>query len=183
MRLLELFVRVDDLCSAFEDWAASQQLPGTAKRDPESLLSAREVMTIVIHLHQAGYRDFKSYYQKHVCRHLVGEFPRLVCFIELMPGVLQVLCACLQNRFGRRTGIAFFDSTLLAVYHNRRIARHKMFENLAARGKNTMGWFYGFRLQLIVSESGELPAVHLTPSTVDDRKPLGKMTEDLFGQL
>ena len=143
-------------------------------------------MTIVIHFHQAGYRDFKSFYQKHVCEHLCAEFPRLVSygrFVELMPSVLLVLCAYLRSRFGRCTGIGFVDSTPLAVCHNRRISRHKVFKDLAARGKNTMGWFYGFKLHLIVNDLGELLAVHLTPGNIDDRKPLGRMTEDLFGKL
>ena len=186
MSLLELFIEVDDFCQAFEGWAAQQQLPGKAKRGPALSLSASEVMTIVIHFHQAGYRDFKSFYQKHVCKHLVTEFPKLVSygrFVELMPSVLLLLCAYLQNRFGRCTGIAFVDSTSLAVCHNRRISRHKVFKDLAARGKNTMGWFYGFKLHLIVNELGELLAVHLTPGNVDDRRPLERMTQDLFGKL
>ena len=152
MSLLELFVEVDDFCRAFEGWAAAQQLPSKEKRGPKALLSASEVMTIVIHFHQAGYRDFKSFYQKHVCEHLVAEFPRLVSynrFVELMPGVLLVLCAYLQSRFGRCTGIAFVDSTPLVVCHNRRTSRNRVFKNLAARGKSTMGWFYGFKLHLI----------------------------------
>lgn len=54
MSLLELFVEVDDFCQAFERWAAQQQLPGKAKRGPAPSLSASEVMTIVIHFHQAS---------------------------------------------------------------------------------------------------------------------------------
>ena len=186
MSLLELFVEVDDFHQAFESWAASQQLPGKAKSGPEPSLSASEVMTIVIHFHQQGYRDFKSFYRKHVCKHLAAEFPRLVSygrFIELMPGVLLLLCAYLQSRFGRCTRIAFVDSTPLAVCHNRRINRHKVFKDLAARGKNTIGWFYGFKLHLIVNDVGELLAVHLTPGNVDDRRPLEGMSKDLVGKL
>ena len=186
MSLLELFVEVDDFCQEFERWAAPQQLLGKAKRGPAPLMSASEIMTIVIHFHQVGYRNFKHYYRKHVCKHLFTEFPRLVSygrFVELMPSVGLVLCAYLQSRFGRGTGIAFVDSTPVAVCHNRRIARHRVFRNLAARGRNTMGWFYGFKLHLIVSDLGELLAVHLTPGNVDDRKPLEGMTKDLYGKL
>ncbi len=186
MSLLELFALVDDFYKAFEGWAARQQLPGKVKRGPEPLMSASEIMTIVIHFHQQGYRDFKHYYQKHVCEHLTREFPRLVSygrFVELMPKVLLLLCAYLQSRFGRCTGIAFVDSTPLAVCHNRRIPRHKVFKDLAARGKSTMGWFYGFKLHLIVNDLGELLAIHLTAGNVDDRRPLEGMSEDLFGKL
>jgi len=186
MSLLELFVEVDDFHKTFEGWAAQQQLPGKAKRGPAPSLSPSEIMTIVIHFHQAGYRDFKHYYQKHVCEHLFAEFPGLVSygrFIELMPGVLLVLRAYLQSRFGNCTGIAFVDSTPLAVCHNRRISRNRVFNNLAARGKSTMGWFYGFKLHLIVNDVSELLAVHLTPGNVDDRQPLEAMSKDLFGKL
>jgi transposase len=100
-----------------------------------------------------------------------------------MPGVLLLLCAHLRSRFGRCTGIAFVDSTPVAVCHNRRITRHRVFKDLAARGKSTMGWFYGFKLHLIVNEQGELLAVHLTPGNVDDRRPLEGMSKDLLGKL
>ncbi len=96
MSLLELFVEVDDFHKTFESWAAQQQLPGKGRRGPAPSLSPSEIMTIVIHFHQAGYRDFKHYYQTHVCKHLLTEFPRLVSygrFVELMPSVLLVLCA------------------------------------------------------------------------------------------
>lgn len=186
MSLLELFVEVDDFCQTFECWAAAQQLPGKAKRGPAAMMSASEVMTIMIHFHQEGYRDFKGFYQKHVCKHLADEFPTLVSygrFVELMPQVGLLLCAYLQSRFGRCTGIAFVDSTPLAVCHNRRVARHRVFKGLAARGRNTMDWFYGFKLHLIVNELGELLAVHLTPGNVDDRRPLERMSQDFFGKL
>ena len=186
MSLLELFIEVDDFCQAFELWAAKQQLPGKAKRGPEPVISSSEVMTIVIHFHQAGYRDFKSYYQKHVREHLQMEFPKLVSynrFVELIKSVALLLCAYLKSRFGRCTGTAFVDSTSLAVCHNRRISRHKVLKDFATRGKTTMGWFYGFKLHLIVDEQGELLAVHLTPGNTDDRKPLEDMTQNLFGKL
>lgn len=100
-----------------------------------------------------------------------------------MPSVLLSLCAYLHHRFGSCTGIAFVESTAIAVCHNRRIQRHKVFKGLAARGKTTMGWFYGFKLHLIVNDRGELLAVHLTPGNLDDRKPAPNMTRDLFGKL
>jgi len=69
-------------------------------------------MTLVLHVHQEGYRDFKHYYQHHVQRELAGEFPSLVSynrFVELMPSVLLYLCAYLQRRLGDCKGIALVD--------------------------------------------------------------------------
>ena len=185
MSLLELFCEVDDFCYEFEAWLQPKQLAG-GKPGPKQRLSTSEIMTLVIHFHQEGYRDFKHYYQNHVVQHLAAEFPKLVSytrFVELIPSVLAPLCAYLQKRFGRCTGIAFVDSTPLAVCHNRRIRRHKVFKEWAQRGKTSVGWFYGFKLHLIVNDKGELLAVHLTPGNVDDRKPLTLMTQDLLGKL
>ena len=186
MSLLELFVEVDDFCQAFEVRLGKQQLPGKSKRGPVAGLSASEIMTIVIDFHQEGYRNFKDYYQRHVCQYLRGEFPGLVSynrFVELMSGVLLPLLAYLKSRYAKCSGISFVDSTKIAVCHNRRIRKHKVFKDFAGRGKTSVDWFYGFKLHLIVNDQGELLAVFLTPGNVDDRAPLPHMTKDLFGKL
>jgi len=63
------------------------------------------------------------------------------------------------------------DSTPIAVCHNKRIRRHKVFTGLAQRGKSSLGWFYGFKLHLMVNDQGEIIAFCLTPVNVDDRDP------------
>jgi hypothetical protein len=70
-----------------------------------------------------------------------------------------------------------------AVHQNGRIAAHKVFAGWAARGKTSLGWFYGFKLHLIVNDEGELLAFGLTPGQVDDRQPVPTLTTRLFGQL
>src|SRR5262249_13782842 len=57
------------------------------------------------------------------------------------------------------------------------------FEGLATRGKTSMGWFYGFKLHLIVNDEGELLAFRLTPGNVDDRAPVPQLVKTLVGQL
>lgn len=187
MSLLEMFCNVDDFCQRFEPkWEEYQLTNGLRKRRRRPQLCMSEIMTILIHFHQSQYRTFKDYYTKYVKVHLATEFPHLVSygrFIELIPGMLVPLCIYLHHRKGTATGIAFIDSTALAVCHNKRINRHKVFSGLAARGKTSMGWFYGFKLHLIVNEYGELLSVYLTPGNVDDRKPVPQMTRVLAGKL
>ena len=177
MSLLALFVSVDDFCKAYERYVQSLQLEEKARRrpGPKPRLSLSEVMTILIYFHQSGYREFKKYYNKEVLMHMRPEFPGLVSynrFIELMPETLIPLCLYLRSRFGQSTGIAFVDSTRLPVCHNKRIDRHKVFAEIAARGKSSMGWFYGFKLHLIINDKGELLTFFLTPGNVDDRQPV-----------
>jgi hypothetical protein len=84
---------------------------------------------------------------------------------------------------GRCTGISFIDSTSFAVCHHARIHQHRVFAGRAARGKTSVGWFYGFKLHLGASDLGELLAFCLTPGNVDDRRPVPQLVKRLFGQL
>lgn len=187
MSLLALFCDVDDFCLVFDQHVKQHGLgPTRGKRGPKPTLSLSEVMTIIIHFHQSEYRHFKAYYTKHVLAHLQSEFPKLVSynrFVELMPGALLPLCVYLHTRFGAVTGISFVDSTPLVVCHNRRIARHRVFKGLAARGKTSMGWFYGFKLHLLVNDQGELLTLCLTPGNIDDRQPVPHLARKLWGKL
>ena len=60
---------------------------------------------------------------------------------------------------GEQTGVYFADSTKLAVCHNRRIHRHRVFDGLAARGKTSMGWFYGLKPHLVINHKGQVMAL------------------------
>ena len=93
------------------------------------------------------------------------------------------LCAYLHSRRVQSDGIAFVDAMSLPVCHNRRISRHKTFENVARRGKTSMGWFYGFKLHLVINDCGELISFYLTPGNMDDRKALKSMTKFIKGKL
>ncbi len=46
-----------------------------------------------------------------------------------------------------------------------------------------MGWFFGFKLHVVVNDQGELLAFQVTPANVDDRKPVPKLTRNVFGKL
>ncbi|UVS61131.1 MULTISPECIES: transposase [Nitrosomonas] len=67
--------------------------------------------------------------------------------------------------------------------HNRRIGPHKVMAEFAARGKTSVGWFYGFKLHLVINDQGELLGVKITAGNVDDRDPVPELTRSLFGKL
>jgi hypothetical protein len=60
----------------------------------------------------------------------------------------------------------------LKVCKNKRIKRNKVFKGIAKIGKSTMGYFYGFKLHLVINERGEIINFVITPANVDDREPL-----------
>ena len=185
--LLELFVSVDDFCQVFLPfWECKLMQDGSKKRRRAGELSISEIMTIIIHFHQSHYRDFKTYYTNYVYKHLRSEFPKLVSyerFVILLPSVLGPLSAYLKSLYGRCQGVSFIDSTALRVCDNHRIHNHKVFAQLAQRGKGSMGWFYGFKLHLVVNDCGELLACQITPGNVDDRESVPVLCRRLFGKL
>ena len=121
MSLLEIFFDVDNFMLVFEAWFKQHALTLTpSKRGRKATLSMSEVMTIIIWFHQSHYRDFKAFYQEQVCKHLRSEFPNLVSynrFVELMAGALLPMCVYMYLHRGQTTGIAFVDSTPIAVCH------------------------------------------------------------------
>ena len=182
-----IYVDVDDFCLLFEpQWQTHLILTGEKQRIKPSRLKSSEVMTILIAFHHSGFRDFKTYYTQFVSRYWRVHFPDLVSYtrmLKLLQTVLPALCCYLKRRYAKPTGIAFIDSTTLKVCHNLRIPRHKVFDGIAERGKGTMGWFYGFKLHLIMNDEGGLLSVKVTQGNVDDRKPVLDMVGNITGSL
>jgi len=187
MEIVALFCDIDDFCQRFEPaWQQRVVAADSTQRMWTSRLYLSEVMTIVVSFHQSGYRTFKDYFLCYVTPHLSWAFPQLVSysrFVELMQAALVPLCAYLQTRKGKSQGVAFLDSTLLAVCHPKRSVRHKVFADFAAWGKNSLGWAYGFKLHLLINDLGELVACCLTAANVDDRKPVPQLLHGLHGKV
>jgi IS5 family transposase len=100
-----------------------------------------------------------------------------------MPRLFAPLTVLLHSLSGERTGIYFADSTKLAVCHNRRIHRHRVFDSLAARGKTSMGWFYGLKLHFGIDHKGQIVALKISPGNTADTAVLDEMAKHLTGKL
>lgn len=187
MSVVELFCDVDDFCQMFEPvYQAELVAAGLRERQRTGELCLSEIMTILIGFHQSHYRNFKSYYLSEVWQHQQAEFPKLVSyprFVALTPHALIPLCAYLSSLFGECTGVSFIDSTKLSVCHNLRIQQHRVFEGLAARGKSSTGWFFGFKLHLVFNDRGELLDFILTAGHVHDVKALPRLAKRVWGKL
>lgn len=185
--LCTLFCSIDDFWQTFKrQWEQHLLSSGKKKRGPEPELSISEMMTILVRFHQSGYRTFKSFYLFYVSTHLKAYFPRLISysrFVQLQKTLFIPLFAYLLQNLGSVTGIAFIDATSIKVCHNKRISRNKIFKNIAKRGKTTTGWFYGFKLHLIINDQGEILAFQLTPGNVSDVSMMETLAKGLWGKL
>ena len=185
--LEELFCSVDDFCQVFEPlWHQHLLHNGPKRRQRSSQMSLSEMMTIQIAFHQSAYRNFKAFYEKHVCEHWADAFPHLLSysrFVDWIPSLLVPLSVYLHQCFGTCSGVSVMDATKLSVCHNRRIPSHKVFKGFAQRGKTSTGWFYGFKLHLLINDQGELLNMTITPGNSDDRKPVPKLMQGIFGKV
>ncbi len=187
MDRLTIFCEIDDFCRQFEPKFNQQLLAGgTRRRIKPSKLSRAEVMTILVLFHASGFRDLKRFYTKVVSQYWRKDFPNLLSynrFVELQSDSLILLGALMQTRLGKCSGVSFVDSSKIAVCRNLRIKQNKVFDGVAKRGKTSTGWFYGFKIHLIVSDTGEILAWRITLGNVDDRQPVPKMAQRLWGKL
>jgi hypothetical protein len=181
-----LYCCLDDFCKVFEDWEAHQLIPSPTRRQRSGKLSRAEMLFIMVLFHLSPYKNFKTFYllgigvQHRAC---FRDLPHYDRFVSLMPRLFVPLMVLLHSLSGEETGIYFGDSSKLAVGHNRRIDRHRVFDGLAARGKTSMGWFFGLKLHLVINHKGEIMAVKITPGNIADSTVLDEITRHLAGKL
>lgn len=190
--LVEIYYLADEFCKEFDKMLNTHQIDdnsGKKRRNKPAKLNNAEVITILILFHLGGFRKFKHFYINYVQKHLKQDFPQTVSynrFVELQQKVLLPMTIFLKTmRMGEATGISFIDSTPIRVCKNKRIYRNKVFKGIAQRGKSTVGYFYGFKLHLIVNDKGEILNFVITPANVDDREPLKdkNFIKNLSGKL
>jgi hypothetical protein len=143
-------------------------------------------MTIPLAFPTSHSRDFKAVSPTEVHEHWRAEFPNAVSssrFVDFLPSTLLPLWADLRHCYGTCPGSPFVDATALAGCHNRRIAQPRAFAGLAQRGNTARGGLYGSKLPLLATAKGELLAIALSPGDTEDRNPVPRLAQRLFGQL
>ena len=186
-KVTEIYCLIDEFCEEYEVNVARKYLGNSSKRP--SKMSMSEVMTIAVLFHLSGFRTFKHFYIYYVQKHMKTEFPVTVSyqrFTELMQSYLMPLALFSKSCcLGDCSGISFIDSTPVRVCKNKRIRRNKVFKDIAQTGKSTMGWFYGFKLHLIINDKGDILNFIITQANVDDRSPLKneRFIDRIFGKL
>lgn len=186
-KVTDIFCITDEFCKNFEKTTQSFILGKPSKRPP--VMSKSEVMCIMMLFHLSGFRCFKHFYIFYVQRHMQGDFPQTVSynrFVELSQSVVMPMAIFLKTCcLGKCTGISFIDSTPIRVCKNKRIKRNKVFKDTATVGQSTVGWFYGFKLHLVINDKGEILNFAITQANVDDRDPLKNegFLKNVFGKL
>jgi Transposase DDE domain len=183
--LTHLFCSVDDFWKSFKIHWYKKQLSNKPSRGPSCGLSMSEIMTILILFHQSNYRTFKYFYLSLYQSHR-NCFPKMPCysrFVAIQKSAFIPLFAYLHQNKGPITGISFIDSTIIKVCNIKRCSSNKVFKKIATRGKSTMGWFFGFKVHLIVNERGEIVSFLLSQGNISDISMVKSLCKKLWGKL
>jgi hypothetical protein len=186
INITALFVCIDDFCKIYEKAQLTKLLPSDKKRNRGSFLCLSEMLFIEILYHFSGFRTFKSFYEysiKGKYRNLFKELPCYERFVALKKYLFMLMTLLLHFLMGDKTGVYFADSTPIKVCHNKRTSKHKVFNGLATIGKSSMGWFFGFKLHIIINDKGGIVGVRITGGNCDDRVALREMKGELMGRI
>jgi hypothetical protein len=192
VKITEIFYLVDEFCKEYNKAKEGYELTNTTAkktRKRKFRLCDSEVITILIIFHQGQFRNFKHFYIHYVQSHMKSYFPETVSynrFVELQQKVMLPMCVFLQMYcLGECTGISFIDSTPIRVCHIKREKQNKVFKGIAAKGQCSMGWFYGFKLHIVINDKGEILDFLFSRGNVDDREPLKNKDfhDKIFGKL
>jgi len=188
--IVTIFYHADEFCKFYEKKVHPYLLATQQKKKfRKSRLSLSEIVTISVYFHLSGYKTFKDYYKKCVCKELRGCFPSLVSynrFLELRnENSFPIAVFTMLMNSNECTGISFVDSFPLKVCHNKRIYSHKTFKGIAKRGVSSMGWFFGFKVHVVINHLGEILSFCLTPGNVHDsnRRVMKNLAKRLWGKL
>ena len=176
-KVTEIFFILDEFSKNFNNTVKKYSVgDGKRHRDKPNRLSDAEVMLILIMFHDGATGASNTITRiTSVCT--ANTCSRAKCltagFVELERKVMLQLCCFVKTcLMAECSGVSYVDSTPLRVCRNQRILQHKVFKGFAERGKCSMGWFYGFKLHLIINDRGEILNFMITPANVDDREPL-----------
>lgn len=191
--LLTIYCFVDDMIHAiFKSIRPllsrpDQGTPPTKKHN----LSIPELVTLAIFRFFTGHRNWKDFY-RHLATYHHQDFPSLPTYQNFLSGIngLSGFAAFLLQEFIRlfrlRTPddtIKFVDSTKLKVCEIFRSLSHKVARGFASKSKTHTGWFYGFRLHIVINPWLEILGVRITTATEDERRALASMWDDFLGMI
>ncbi|MGH9206040.1 MAG: IS982 family transposase [Acidimicrobiales bacterium] len=165
-----VYVFVDDYLKAHPQQA---QWRRSNHRDPA--FTDAEVITVGLLQGCLGVATLKQAYQ-FVAANCAAAFPRLPCYaqwlarLHALSGVVGQLAQAAGDLAASGEPLFFLDSKPIPVCKPVRHGRVRLLRDEGAYfGKNSCGWFFGFKLHSVVHASGAILATVLTPANWADK--------------
>ncbi len=172
----------------YEQSMKSQQITSsnTRKRNKSSRMAPHRIMAVLLMFHLSGYRDFRSFYEIMIQGYLKKMFPHSLSyswFIRIKSRYLHAMFCYLTSKMQPSHEISYIDSTCLKACHIKRASSHKTFKGIAEKGHTSVGWFYGFKLHLVIDAYGNIVDFCVSKGNKHDTYGLDKLTKNIKGLL
>jgi transposase len=163
---------IDDFLKAHPSLAAWRHSP-----NDEPAFTDAEVITLGLMQGCLGVATLKKTYQL-IAFNFRDAFPHLCSYgqwvarLHALTGIVGYLIQEAIKHHSMDGRLYILDSTPIPLCKPVRHGRVRLLkEDGAYFGKNSVGWFFGFKLHLIVHRSGAILGAILTPANWDDRDP------------
>jgi hypothetical protein len=167
--IIQLFCVVDDLCKEIEP----RMLPKSSNAGAKPKLKTSELIAIGVIFLFCDCNTFKGFYHLMKLNNMFPNMPEYSRLLRNVKNTIVITMIILRiliniNRSMSDKKIKFVDSMPSAVCNNKRIFNYCV-TDVASRGKSSMGWFYGFKLHVVIDQNGKLLGIRITPGNVSDK--------------
>ena len=184
MNTVKLYCLVDSFVKQINNSSRKKQV------GRKGILSKTDYLFLCIIKQKRGFLTTKEFYHfiKEDVKNWFNELPSYKQFIKGIEKSLKylVLLTWVLARMNKmkKSKYHIVDSMPLPVCNNQYRFRSKIYKNFASSGKNMNGWYYGFKLHLIINLNMEIESVHISDGSTKDLNVLGTaFTKDIFGWL
>lgn len=153
-------------------------------KDPEKKVGRKRALSITDYViltlfkQEHNFRTTKDLYN-FVREYMSSYFPPVPSYQQFNEGInatfrYLVIISWLMSKHTRSKGAMYhvIDSTPMPVCNNQYRFSEKIFKGLAASGKNLNGWFWGFKLHLIINQNMEIESIKITNGSASDTSVL-----------
>jgi transposase len=170
--MTEIYCFVDDYLRAHPRRALWRRSPNSRPDFTDA-----EVLTVALLQSSFGCATLKRAYLL-VRSNWRSAFPRLCSYkqwvarLHALGALVGQLLRAVTLRLAEADNFYLLDSKPIPVCHSLRHGRVRLLrEDGAYFGKCSRGWFFGFKLHLLIAERGHVLAAVLTPGNWGDRDP------------
>jgi hypothetical protein len=170
--IVEVYCFVDNFVKMIE-------VKGTKKLvGRKGILTKTDYVTLTILKQDLGIKTTKQLYE-FVQEYMRKDFPRLPSYQQFNDGIKSTFRYCISiawilTKMTRQKGSKYHivDSSPLPVCNNQHRFAAKLFKGLARSGKNLNGWFWGFKLHLIINHNMEIESIRISDGSTRDSSVL-----------
>ena len=183
--LVEIYCLSDDLVKYFSKIGKKFSAVGR-----KATLSRQEYITLALLKQEMGIKTNKQLYE-FVAEYMRRDFPTLPSYVQFNQGLKNnfgylILMTILltQSNKAHKANCYIVDSSPMPICANAHRSSVTIDLGLASSGKNLNGWYYGFKLHIIINDFMEIVAVKFTDASMHDIEVLDEhMVRGLYGWL